>query len=267
MLKVSRSGYYAWRKRGPSQRQLENERLWSQIQMVYKRSRGTYGYRRVHATLVANGISCGVQRVRRLMQRRKLRARRKPRYRTTTESRHRLPIAPNWLAREFSASAANQKWASDITFVPTHEGWLYLCVIMDLFSRLVVGWAMEPYLHRELGLKALRMALARRQPSPGLLHHSDQGVQYANNDYQQILTHQKAVTSMSRKGNVYDNAVIESFFATLKKERIHLCTYRTRAEARSDIFEFIEIFYNQQRIHSSLQYLSPAAFELVHNAP
>jgi transposase InsO family protein len=201
------------------------------------------------------------------MQQLDLRAKRKPRYRTTTQSRHRLPIAPNRLAQDFSASAINQKWSSDITFVPTHEGWLYLCVIMDLCSRLVIGWAMEDYLHRELGLKALRMALLRRCPPPGLLHHSDQGIQYANNEYQQLLASQEALASMSRKGNVYDNAPMESFFATLKRELIHFQTYRTRAEARLDIFEFIEVFYNQQRLHSALQYHSPAAFEKLQSAP
>jgi transposase InsO family protein len=266
-LQVSRSGYYAWCQRSPSRRQQENERLIATVSAVHTQSRETYGYRRVHAALVAQDVRCGIQRVRRLMQQYGLRAKQKPRYRTTTQSRHRLPIAPNWLARDFSADAANQKWVSDITFVPTHEGWLYLCVIMDLFSRLVIGWAMEDYLHRELGLKALRMALLRRQPPPGLLHHSDQGIQYANNQYQQLLTSQAALASMSRKGNVYDNAPMESFFATLKRELIHFHTYRTRAEARLDIFEFIEVFYNQQRLHSALQYRSPAAFEKLRYAP
>lgn len=261
MLQVSHSGYYSWRKRGSSRRQRENEQLFDLVRTVHKRSRGTYGYRRIHAALTSEGISCGIHRVRRLMQQHDLRARRRPRYRTTTESRHRLPIAPNRLARDFSAAAANQKWVSDITFVPTHEGWLYLCVIMDLYSRLVVGWAMEPYLKRDLGLKALRMALTGRKPPPGLLHHSDQGIQFANNDFQQLLIRRMAIPSMSRTGNVYDNAPMESFFATLKCELIHFRYYNTREEAKTDIFEFIEVFYNRQRLHSALNYHTPADYE------
>jgi len=267
MLQVSRSGYYAWRKRRPSRRQREKEQLLAQVRAVYDDSRGTYGYRRIYAALLARGLPCGKHRVRQLMQQHGLQAKRRRRYRTTTESRHRLPVAPNLLDRAFAATAPNQKWVSDITFVPTYEGWLYLLVIMDLYSRLVVGWAMESFLKAELGLKALRMALARRQPPPGLLHHSDQGVQYANNDYQQLLASHEAVVSMSRKGNVYDNAPMESFFATLKRELIHFRTYRTRDEARTDIFEFVEVFYNRQRLHSALQYRTPAEFEALPNAP
>lgn len=266
-LQVSRSGYYAWRKRGPSRRQQENEQLVVEIRAVHEHSRGTYGYRRVYAALAAKGIDTGIHRVRRLMQWHGLRAKRKRRYRTTTESRHRLPVAPNRLARAFSASKANQKWVSDITFVPTHEGWLFISVIMDLYSRLVVGWAMESHLKKELGLKALRMALAGRRPPPGLLHHSDQGVQYANKDFQKLLAKHKAIASMSRSGNVYDNAPMESFFATLKRELIHFQTYHTRTEARKDIFEFIEVFYNRQRLHSALNYYSPVEFEARLSAP
>jgi len=266
-LQVSRSGYYAWCQRGPSRRQQANQQVWGQVQAAYEHSRGTYGYRRIHAALRAKGIGCGIQRVRRLMQQHGLCARRKSRYRSTTDSHHHLPVAPNRLARQFSAPAANLKWVSDITFVPTQEGWLYVCVTLDLFSRRVVGWAMETSLQRELGLKALRMALARRQPPPGLLHHSDQGVQYANRDFQQLLASQAAVASMSRPGNVYDNAPMESFFATLKQELIAQRIYPTRAAARLAIFEFLEVFYNQQRLHSALQYRSPAEFEKLPNAP
>jgi len=260
-LQVSRSGYYAWCKRGPSRRQRENERLMVEIRAAHEQSRETYGYRRVYASLVKHSIACGIHRVRRLMQQHGLQAKRKRRYRTTTESRHRLPVAPNRLDRDFSATEANQKWVSDITFVPTHEGWLYISAIMDLYSRRVVGWAMESFLNLELGLKALRMALEGRQPLPGLMHHSDRGVQYANNQYQQLLTDRRIVASMSRTGNVYDNAPMESFFATLKRELIHFKIYRTRDEARVDIFEFIEVFYNRQRLHSALGYCSPADYE------
>lgn len=267
MLRVSRSGYYAWCKRGPSQRKQEDERLLVEIKAAHVHSRETYGYRRIYASLVAKNINCGIHRVRKLMQRYGLRAKRKRRYRTTTESRHRLPIASNILDRDFSATAANQKWVSDITFVPTYEGWLYISAIMDLYSRLVVGWAMESFLNQELGLKALRMALDGRQPPPGLMHHSDRGVQYASNDYQQLLSDRMIVASMSRTGNVYDNAPMESFFATLKRELIHFRTYRTRDEARVDIFEFIEVFYNRQRLHSALGYRSPTDFEAGLGAP
>ena len=267
MLQLSRSGYYSWRKRRPGRRKQESAQLLKRIRAVYEHSRSTYGYRRVYAALVSSGIGCGIHRVRRLMQQNGLRAKRKHRYITTTVSRHRFPIAPNRLARNFSATAANQKWATDITFVPTHEGWLYLCIIMDLYSRLVVGWAMEPFLNRDLGLKALRMALSSRQPSPGLLHHSDRGVQYANNDYQQLLTNQMAIPSMSRTGNVYDNAPMESFFATLKRELIHFRNYHTRDEAKTEIFEFIEVFYNRQRLHSALNYHTPADYDKIPSAP
>ena len=260
-LRVSPSGYYAWRKRGPSRRQQENERLLQAIRTVHQQTRGVYGYRRIFAALKAKGIACGKHRVRRLMQQHGLRAKRRRRYRTTTQSRHRLPVAPNILARDFSTTAANRKWVSDITFIPTHAGWLYLAVIMDLYSRQVVGWAMEPRLDKELGLKALRMALASRRPPAKLLYHSDRGVQYANNDFQQLLKAHKIIASMSRTGNAYDNAPMESFFASLKKELVHLRNYRTRDEARTDIFEYIEVFYNRQRLHSALQYHSPVEFE------
>ena len=260
-LRVSPSGYYAWRKRGLSRRQQENERLLQAIRTMHQQTRGVYGYRRIFAALKAQGIACGKHRVRRLMQLHGLRAKRRRRYRTTTQSRHRLPVAPNILARDFSTAAANRKWVSDITFIPTHAGWLYLAVIMDLYSRQVVGWAMEPRLDKELGLKALRMALASRQPPAKLLHHSDRGVQYANNEFQQLLRAHKAIASMSRTGNAYDNAPMESFFASLKRELIHFRNYRTRDEARADIFEYIEVFYNRQRLHSALQYQSPVEFE------
>lgn len=260
-LRVSPSGYYAWRKRGPSRRQQENERLLQAIWTVHQQTRGVYGYRRIFAALKAKGIACGKHRVRLLMQQHGLRAKRRRRYRTTTQSRHRLPVAPNILARDFSAGTANRKWVSDITFIPTHAGWLYLAVVMDLYSRQVVGWAMEPRLDKELGLKALRMALASRRPPAELLYHSDRGVQYANNDFQHLLKAHEIIASMSRTGNVYDNAPMESFFASLKKERVHFGNYRTRDEARADIFEYIEVFYNRQRLHSALQYQSPVEFE------
>lgn len=261
VLGVSRSGYYAWRRRQPSARERANRLLSALIRLLHQKSRRTYGYRRIHAALVAQGTTCGKNRVARLMQKDGLRARRRRRYKRTTQSRHNWPVAPNRLAQSFVATSPNQKWLTDITYVWTAEGWLYLSVVLDLYSRLVVGWAMEPYLTDSLTKKALQMALARRQPQPGLLHHSDRGSQYASASYQHLLSSHQALTSMSRTGNVYDNAPMESFFATLKTELIHHCNYITRRQAKSDIFEYIEVFYNNQRLHSALGYLTPMAFE------
>jgi transposase InsO family protein len=266
-LSVSRSGYYAWRKRLPSARELANERLLTHIQAAFEWSRNTYGYRRIHAALVNQGVGCGRNQVARLMHLAGLQGRRRRRYKITTQSRHRLPVAPNLLSRDFLATAPNQKWVSDITYVRTEQGWLFLAAILDLYARLVVGWAIEPYLTTRLTLKALRMALSRRRPLPGLLHHSDRGGQYASADYRQLLSTQNVVVSMSRTGNVYDNAPMESFFATLKTELIHRRHYQNHREAKSDIFEYIEVFYNRQRLHSALQYLSPVDYEVLLVAP
>lgn len=260
VLGVSRSGYYAWRKRGPSRRELANQALLKRIRALFLESRRTYGYRKVHAQ-VAKKVHCSPNRVARLMRLAGLRSRRRRRYRLTTQSQHRRPVAPNILARHFSATVPNQKWVSDITYIPTAEGWLYLAAILDLFSRKIVGWAMEPRLFDRLTIKALKMALARRRPPPGLLHHSDRGRQYASGDYLTLLDGAQAVLSMSRTGDTYDNAPMESFFATLKTELVHHRRYQTRREAKSDIFEFIEIFYNRQRVHSALKYQSPLEFE------
>lgn len=266
-LDVSRSGYYAWRRRQPSARELANRQLLAEIQAVYQASRQVYGYRRVHQALLAAQIVCSRNRVARLMRQAGLRAKRYRRYRVTTHSRHRRPVAPNHLARRFTATMPNEKWVSDITYVRTHQGWLYLAVVLDLFSRYVVGWAMEPYLNDRLTLKALRMALARRRPPAGLLHHSDRGSQYASRDYRALLLDQQALASMSRTGNVYDNAPMESFFATLKTELIHQRTYPSRQQAKTDIFEYIEVFYNRQRLHSTLNYRSPAEHESLFLTP
>jgi putative transposase len=260
-LSVSRSGYYAWRKRLPSARELADERLLTHIQAVFDWSRNTYGYRRIHVALMDQGVGCGRNRVARLMRLAGLQGRRRRRYKTTTQSRHNLPVAPNRLSRNFTATAPNQKWVSDITYVRTGQGWLYLAAILDLYARLVVGWAIESYLTDRLTLKALQMALSRRRPLPGLLHHSDRGSQYASTDYRQQLSAQNVRVSMSRTGNAYDNAPMESFFATLKTELIHRRHYQNHREAKSDIFEYIEVFYNRQRHHSALQYLSPVDYE------
>ena len=267
VLGVSRSGYYAWCKRRPSARERANRGLRALIRLLHRKSRRTYGYRRIHAGLVAQGITCGKNRVARLMQEDGLQARRRRLYKRTTQSRHNRPVAPNRLAQSFVASGPNKKWVTDITYVRTAEGWLYLSVVLDLYSRLVIGWAMEPYLNDTLTRKALKMALAHRQPLPGLLHHSDRGSQYASRSYQHLLSTHEALTSMSRTGNVYDNAPMESFFATLKKDLIHHRSYSTRRRAKADIFEYIEVFYNRQRLHSALGYLSPTAFESLSVSP
>lgn len=267
VLGVSRSGYYAWRRRQPSARKQANRLLRALIRLLHQQSRRTYGYRRIHAALVAQGTVCSKNRVARLMQEEGLQARRRRRYRRTTQSRHSWPVAPNRLAQSFVATSPNQKWVTDITYIRTDEGWLYLSVVLDLYSRIVVGWAMEPYLTDSLTKKALKMALARRQPQPGLLHHSDRGSQYASAGYQKVLTHHHALPSMSRTGNVYDNAPMESFFATLKSELIHHRNYFTRRQAKSDIFEYIEVFYNRQRLHSALGYVSPMEFESLLDPP
>ncbi len=262
LLQVSRSGYYAWRQRRPSARKMANDKLSKQMKRLYADSRGTYGSPRIHAALVAAGVSCGVHRVARLMRQHGLRARGKRRYRRTTDASHAYPVAPNLLNRQFTASAPNQKWVGDITYIPTGEGWLYFATILDLYSRRIVGWAMDSSMSQHLTLSALRMALQQRQPQAGLLHHTDRGRQYAAGAYQSLLHHCQIRQSMSRSGNCYDNAPMESFFATLKAELANYGQYVTRRQARTEIFEYIELFYNRQRRHSALGYLSPLQFEL-----
>jgi len=260
-LDVSASGYYAWRQRPVSARARANQELLARIRAIQAHSRRTYGSPRVHAELRAQGVCCNRKRVARLMREHGLRAKMSKRYRGTTVSQHELPVAPNRLQRMFWAARANEKWVSDITYVPTAEGWLYLAAEMDLHSRAIVGWSMSDSLSSTLTQDALQMAIARRQPESGLLHHSDRGIQYASTAYQTLLAAHQIVPSMSARGNCYDNAAMESFFGTLKAELINDQHYRTRAEARQDIFQYIEVFYNRQRRHSALGYLSPAEFE------
>ena len=261
LLGISRSGYYAWRKRQPSQRERANQTLWQAIVEAFKQGRGHYGYRRVHAYLCQLGIQCGRHRVARLMRKNGLQAKRKRRYQRTTNSNHAYPIAPNKMQREFEAQAPNQKWVTDITYIPTAEGWLYLAIVLDLFSRRVVGWAMASHLKTSLVLDALQMALAKRRPKAGLLHHSDRGSQYASRDYRQVLAGSGIEVSMSGRGNCYDNAPAESFFATLKREAVENQVYASRSEAQLALFEYIEVFYNRKRLHSTLHYQSPYHFE------
>jgi transposase InsO family protein len=260
-LQVSRAGFYAWQDRAPSARAQADERLGVEIAAIHAESRQRYGSPRIHAELVERGCRTGRKRVARLMRGHGLAARRRRRFRVTTQSRHLFPIAPNVLARQFERAAPNQAWVTDITYIPTGEGWLYLAVILDLCSRFAVGWAMHDRITDDLTLDALGMALSRRRPSPGLLHHSDRGRQYASGDYQRLLAEHEIVGSMSRRGNCWDNAVAESFFASLKVELVHDATWSTRTAARAELFEYLEVFYNGRRRHSALGYLSPRAFE------
>lgn len=262
VLKLSPSGFYAWLERRPSEREIDDARLIDKIRTIWDASRGSYGVRRIHRQLLNDGESCSRNRVARLMRKCGLKSKRRRKYRVTTDSNHSFAVAENLLEREFFSAGPNQVWASDITYIWTMEGWLYLAAIIDLHSRMVVGWSMSERLERSLVIDALNMAVGRRNPSPGLIHHSDRGSQYASNDYRVALAEHKMLCSMSRKGDCWDNAVAESFFSTLKTELVYNSLFRTRYQARRDIFEYIEVFYNRIRLHSTLGYLSPAQFEL-----
>jgi transposase InsO family protein len=261
VLDVSESGYYAWQKREPSPRHKENERLTVQIAQAFQQGRGVYGSRRVPVELREQGIICGKHRVAHLMRQAGLRAVQKQRRVCTTDSHHNDPVAPNLLQRDFTAPAPNRKWLTDITAIWTAEGWLYLAVVLDVYSRLVVGWAMASHREESLVETALWMALGRRQPLEELLHHSDRGSQDTRLAYQAVLAQFPIQVSMSKKGDCYDNAMMESFFSSLKTECVHRQAYLSRAEAKQSIFEWIEVFYNRQRRHSSLGYISPVAYE------
>jgi len=262
VLGISRSGYYSWRQRSQSSRERANEILLAEIRAAYQNSRRTYGSPRIHAYLRRKGYFCGRNRVARLMHQHQIVARKAHRrHPMTTQQYPGARTAPNLLNREFSASLPNQKWVSDITYIDTHEGWLYLASILDLHSRCVVGWAMADQMDGSLVKNALQMAMLTRQPPEGLLHHSDRGSQYTSEAYRDQLAALQCMVSMSRTGNCYDNAVMESFFATLKTE-CATTQFKSKTEARTAIFEFIEGWYNRQRLHSSLDYLSPVEFEL-----
>ena len=262
VLGVSRSGFYSREERGPSTRLVGDEKLAVQIAAIHKASGNTYGSPRVHDELADAGVFVSRKRVARLMAELGLESVRKRRFKATTDSNHALPVAKNVLDRKFEVDAPDIAWVTDITYVWTSEGWLYLAAILDLFSRRVVGFAMSERIDRALVLEALRVAVGRRLPNAGLVHHSDRGSQYASGDYQDALGDLGVVCSMSRKGNCWDNAVAESFFATLKTECVYTRRFATRAEAREAIFEFIEVFYNGTRRHSTLGYLSPMEFEM-----
>lgn len=261
LLEVSRSGYHAWRGRGPSPREVENTRLVTQIRAIHVASDNNYGSPRVYKELREQGNVVSLNRVRRLMKKHGIAARHKRKFRATTDSRHKLAVAPNRLGQHFVAERPDQVWLTDVTYLWTDEGWLYLACVLDLYSRLIVGWAMSERNDRHLVIAALGMAYFQRRPSRGLVHHSDRGSGYCSHDYQMQLKDYGMVCSMSGKGNCYDNAPMESWFKTLKVERVNTRRYATRAEARSDVFSYIETFYNPRRRHSSLGYVSPREFE------
>jgi putative transposase len=261
VLEVSRSGYYSWRNRPESERTQENEKLLAKIKASHKKSKKTYGSPRIHERLVKDGVRCSRGRVARLMRANGIRAKQKRKFVVTTDSKHDLPVVENILDRQFDVDTPNTVWTADITYIPTDEGWLYLSAVMDLCSKGIAGWSMDERMKADLVASALTMAYDRRNPGVGLLHHSDRGSQYASEDYQKLLKEYGMQPSMSRKGDCWDNAPMESFFHTLKTELTHHKRYHTREEARRDIFEYIEVFYNRQRLHSSLGYKSPAEFE------
>ncbi len=260
-LEVSRSGFYAWQRRPPSERAKDNHRLLAHIHEAHEQSRKTYGSPRIHKALAAEGHSAGRHRIARLMRTAGIRPRQKRRWVRTTHSRPNDPVAPNIVARQFTRHAPNQVWAGDITYLSTAQGWLYLAVVLDLHSRRVVGWAMSDVIDTRLTLGALEMALERRGAPTGLIHHSDRGTQYASAEFQRVLRQHGIQCSMSRRGDCWDNAVAESFFATLKTELVDGRVYASRQEAKSEVFEYIEVFYNRQRLHSALGYRSPADVE------
>ena len=265
VLGVSRSGFYAWRSREPSAAAVRRAELAEEITTIHAEVKGRYGSPRIHAELVARGTTCCVNVVARVMREAGIAARTRRQFRQTTDSNHPHPVAENLLDREFDPGEPNASWVADVTYVPTREGWLYLAVVEDLFSRMVVGWSMAATMTSRLVVDALEMALARRLVGPGLVAHSDRGSQYASEHYRRRLGEERITCSMSRRGNCWDNAPMESFFASLKKELVHHEDYATRDQARASIFEYIEAFYNRVRRHSSLGYVAPAEYERTHN--
>jgi putative transposase len=262
VLQVSRQGYYAWLRRKPCRRRHRDEELRQHIHQAFTDSGARYGAPRVHQALAADGETTSRKRIARIMRQEGLIGRRRRRFVCTTDSRHGFRIAPNLVARNFEPAEPNRVWATDITYIPTQTGWLYLAVVLDLFSRKVIGWSMQPYQDRRLTLAALEMAINARRPAPGtLVHHSDRGVQYACDDYRSALLDAEITPSMSRTGDCWDNAVVESFFSTLKHELVYRTTFANHDAARTALFQYIEGFYNRRRLHSSLGYLSPEEYE------
>ena len=261
VLQVSRSGYYRWLKRKPSQRQLDNQRLDAQIREIYDQNKGRYGSPKITEELRDQGHKVSKNRVARRMRKAGLRSKIRRKYKVTTNSKHNLPVAPNLLERNFTAPAPDRVWVSDITYLATRSGWLYLTVIIDLFSRMVVGWALSSSLDHEIVVTALKRAIRRRRPGKGLIFHSDRGVQYACGDFRKELAKHGFVQSMSRKADCWDNAVAESFFAIMKTELVYHERYEGHQDTLHSIFEYIEVFYNRQRRHSTLNYLCPSDYE------
>ena len=260
LLRVSRSGYYAWRGRPESARARRDRVLTDQIRALHHASGGVYGSPKIHRELLADGILCGRHKVARLMRQAGLRGCPKKLYRSRSSPAAAVKAA-NLLQQDFNAKQANERWVADITYIPTRQGWLYLAAVMDLYSRRIVGWSMSRRIDRHLALNALNMALGQRRPTADLIHHSDRGAQYLSDDYQALLKKHGIRCSLSGAGSCYDNAAAESFFGLLKRERVNRVRYRTREEARSDVFDYIERFYNRQRSHSYLGYISPVQFE------
>ena len=262
-LEISRSGFYAWLKRPLSKRAEERTKIGFAMKNLHQTSRGLYGSPRLQQGLKNAGIKCSRNRVISIMKELNICSKIRRRYKATTNSNHKLPVAENLLARKFNPQSTNQVWASDITYIATDEGWLYVAVVMDLYSRKVVGWSMADHMRTDLVLGALTPALGARKVRQGLIHHSDRGVQYASHSYQAKLAENGIVCSMSKKGDCYDNAVVESFFHTLKTELVYLQRFETRAQAKQAIFDYIEVFYNRQRLHSTIGFLSPVQYEAV----
>ncbi|HEX3009333.1 MAG TPA: IS3 family transposase [Bacteroidales bacterium] len=260
-LEVSRSGYYQWNQRDVSATKKKDNALKEEILSIYIKHQKRYGSPRIHDELRDKGIRCSKKRVERLMGELKIRARYKRQFRKTTNSKHNYPIAPNLLNRQFEVDAPNRVWVADITYIRTFEGWLYLAAVIDLFSRKVVGWSMSKNINSDLAINALKMAIKQRRPPKGLMHHSDRGVQYASTSYQKVLKKNRIICSMSRKGNCWDNAPAESFFSTLKTECVNDKIYLSRTQAKREIFEYIEVYYNRKRRHSSIGGFAPEKFE------
>jgi len=260
-LAVSASGFGAWKRGGsPKRKRLSDAQMLALIRAIHAEVKGAYGSPRMTRELRDRGFPACKERVERLMRENDIRARHKRRYKATTDSKHALPVAPNLLDRNFTPAAPNQAWSADLTYIWTDEGWLYLAVVLDLFNREVIGWSIKPRMTADIVIDALTMAWFRRRPAPGLIHHSDRGSQYASLAFQAKLKEFGMVCSMSRKGNCWDNAPTESFFNSLKNERVHGTRYGTRAEARADLFDYIEAFYNRRRKHSTLGHVSPVRF-------
>lgn len=261
VLGVSKSGYFKWLNRPKSDRQKKREKLSQTVLQTHLEFKQRYGSTKITKTLNKRGVPVSERTVSRIMTENNWKSCTVKKYKATTNSRHNHPVSDNVLDRQFKVDQPNQSWVGDITYIPTNEGWLYLASVMDLYSRKIVGWSMDKTMTKELVMNALNMAYHRQKPGKGLIHHSDRGVQYASIDYQRLLKQHGMISSMSRKGNCYDNACIESFHGILKRELVYQTKYKTRDEARKSLFEYIEFFYNSKRIHSTLDYHTPNEFE------